>query len=327
MQKGIKLRAYPNSEQREILSQWMGCYRVIWNAKCDQWRYETTYAKKYLPVRNYAAVDASYSQFKNRELTPYLFSVPSEILKDAANCWRDTMRNWMNPQHPQKAPARRKKSADSGSIFLEQRLFHFETDVDSKQLKLFIGTKTRDLGFLKVKYHHFFRTPKSIRIRKKAGVWWVSFSYEEPSLSKVPGDQKTLELFRKETRESLEDKVIGVDRGVAVAAQTDTASYDYSSREKNRLAFHLRSLRRYQKRMARQRRDSKGRGKLKRKVGRSHLKVVNLRNDFCHKTSHKLTTIPGRVICMEQLPVANMTRRPKAKKDPKTGKWEKNGAR
>ena len=105
MLTGIKFRAQPTAEQKLTLSQWMGAARVVWNAKCSQWRYESTYARKYLPVRTYAEIDASYAQFKNKELTPYLFDVPSEILKDAANNWRNTMRDWINPNHPQKGPA------------------------------------------------------------------------------------------------------------------------------------------------------------------------------------------------------------------------------
>ncbi|WP_286397328.1 helix-turn-helix domain-containing protein [Acinetobacter towneri] len=36
MLTGIQLRAYPTNHQKLILSQWMGCARFIWNAKCDE---------------------------------------------------------------------------------------------------------------------------------------------------------------------------------------------------------------------------------------------------------------------------------------------------
>jgi len=106
---GIKMRAYPTEEQKQILSQWMGCARVIWNAKCEEWRYEATYARKYMPIGTYAEVNATYSQYKNAETTPYLSKVPSQVLRNASNLWRDTMRDWMNPKHPQESPAQRKK--------------------------------------------------------------------------------------------------------------------------------------------------------------------------------------------------------------------------
>ena len=123
MLTGIKMRAYPSKEQKIILSQWMGASRVIWNAKCAEWKYKSTYARKYLPIGTYAEIDASYAQFKNKELTPFLYNVPSEILKDAANSWRDTMRNFIDPTHIQKGQAQKKKKDTSGSLFLEKKLF------------------------------------------------------------------------------------------------------------------------------------------------------------------------------------------------------------
>ncbi|MDH1635728.1 helix-turn-helix domain-containing protein [Aeromonas caviae] len=36
MLTGIKLRANPNEAQKQTLSQWMGCARVIWNGKVDE---------------------------------------------------------------------------------------------------------------------------------------------------------------------------------------------------------------------------------------------------------------------------------------------------
>ena len=39
MLQGIRLKANPTENQKVILSQWMGCARVIWNAKCDEIAY------------------------------------------------------------------------------------------------------------------------------------------------------------------------------------------------------------------------------------------------------------------------------------------------
>lgn len=50
MLMGIRLQAKPTEQQKLVLSQWMGCARFIWNAKCDEDRYLTAYARRYLPV-------------------------------------------------------------------------------------------------------------------------------------------------------------------------------------------------------------------------------------------------------------------------------------
>ena len=39
MLTGIKLKAYPTREQKKTLSQWMGCARFIYNAKCAEDKY------------------------------------------------------------------------------------------------------------------------------------------------------------------------------------------------------------------------------------------------------------------------------------------------
>ncbi len=36
---GIKFRCYPTTEQSDILAQWMGCQRFIYNAKVAEERY------------------------------------------------------------------------------------------------------------------------------------------------------------------------------------------------------------------------------------------------------------------------------------------------
>lgn len=332
MLTGIKFQAKPTNEQKILLSQWMGGARVIWNAKCDQWKYESSYAKKYLPTGTYAEVDASYSQFKNKELTPYLFEIPSEILKASANSWRNTMRNWMNPEHIQKGPAKKKRKDSSGSIYLESRLFRFDVDSETKKLKLFIGTKSNPIGYLNFNQHGIFQIPKSIRIRKKAGDWWVSFCYDDSiDEETLSSEQERLNFLRKENVDSLQKMVTGVDRGIAVAAHSDVKSYHFSKEELKKLKLKQIKLKRYQRQMARQKKGSVRRFKVKTKIAKLHGKIANIRDNFCHQVSHDLTKptkkIPVKIVVMENLKISNMTRAPKAKKNVSTGKWDKNGAR
>ena len=94
MLMGIRFQALPTPEQRLTLSQWIGCARVIWNAKCDEHRYYTTFARKYLPVGTYAPVDQKYSQFKDKELSPWLSQCPSQILRNSAVNWYKTYNNF-----------------------------------------------------------------------------------------------------------------------------------------------------------------------------------------------------------------------------------------
>ncbi len=57
MLEGIKLKANPNPSQKLLLSQWMGSAKTIWNAKCDDERYMTRFARKYCAMGTYAPID------------------------------------------------------------------------------------------------------------------------------------------------------------------------------------------------------------------------------------------------------------------------------
>lgn len=326
MLMGIKLRAYPTVEQKTVLSQWMGCSRVIWNAKCEEWKYKSTYARKYLPVGTYADVDATYSQYKDDEITPYLSKVPSQVLRNASNSWRDTMRNWMNPKHPQQGPARRKCKVSEDSVYLTSELYEFRTD-EAGQPRLVIGTKKFPVGELKFTLHRSFQLPKSVRVKKKAGKWYVSFCYDdELHEADCLSERVAIERFKAMTAEDLDQRVEGVDRGVAVACHTDRRLFDLSSEAKTKRIKTERYLKQQQRRLARQQKGSKQREKTKSKVARAHGKLFNVRDNFCHQTSHALTKDAGKLIVMENLSTSRMTRRAKPKRNEVTGKWEKNNA-
>jgi putative transposase len=70
LQSGIRLKTYPTGPQKRTLSQWIGCARVVWNAKCDEHRYLSTFARKHMPLGTYAPLDQSFALFKDAELTP-----------------------------------------------------------------------------------------------------------------------------------------------------------------------------------------------------------------------------------------------------------------
>src|SRR6478609_69429 len=115
MLTGIRLKANPTDHQRLKLSQWMGCARFIWNAKCDENRYYSTYARKYCSIGIHAPIDAKYSHFKDGELSPWLSECPSQILRNSASNWYETYQDFLKGRCGR--PRRKKKTGD-GSIYL-----------------------------------------------------------------------------------------------------------------------------------------------------------------------------------------------------------------
>ena len=321
MLQGIRLKANPTDQQRPILSQWMGCARFIWNAKCDEHYYHRTYAKKYCSIGTYAPVDTKAAQFKSKELSPWLYQCPSQIIRNSATNWYQTYQKHMKGLC---GKPKRKPKTDKGSIYLTRELFRFDVCEDGVT-RLFVGTKTNNIGYLSFKSHRQFNEPKSLYIRKEAGQYFVSFCYDDGS-EEPATDKDNLAWLKGASKEWLEGHVIGVDRGVAVPAHTGQKPYDFTDNQKASMDKRKRYIKKLQRRLSRQNKGSNRRQKTKNRIAKQHKKVANIRQDFCHKTSRKMVDSKAKVIVFEALNTSSMTRKPKAKKD-NNGKFISNKAK
>lgn len=309
MLTGIKLRANPTASQREKLSRWMGCARVIWNAKCDEERYYRTFARKYYPVGTYAPVDQTAAHFKDTELTPWLSECPSQIIRNTAVNWYNTYRKFLKGVcgRPKRHP-----KTDRASIYLTRELFRFDRCADGVT-RLFIGTKTNNIGYLSIKNHAAYNLPNSLYIRKERGQYFVSFCYEDgkPEAASYTDD---LAMLAGADRAWLEENTVGVDRGVAVPVQAGDLALDYLPSQKHHTARAGRYIKRLQRRLARQQKGSNRRNRTRQRLSGYHAQRANIRTDFAHQTSRTLVN-GARVIVFEALKTQRMTRRAKPVQD------------
>jgi len=162
MLQGIKLKANPNNHQKTILSQWMGCARYIWNAKVieDKEQREKLNSKA---TKKYPSVDQTYSKYKNKTSTPWLYQCPSQILRNTVSNWRTTYQNFFKKLCGR---PKLKKKDGRGSVHLTGELFQFQKGKDGIT-RLFIGSKTNNIGYLAIKSHKKYKQPKSLYIKKK----------------------------------------------------------------------------------------------------------------------------------------------------------------
>ena len=91
---------------------------------------------------------------------------------------------------------------------------------------------------------------------------------------------------------------MGIDRGVVRPVQAGSEVFDLTPEQKRNKEGRERYLKRYQRRLSKQRTGSSRRYKTKKKIADCHQKIANIRKDFCHKTSRKIvdkakTTVPG----------------------------------
>ena len=299
----------------------MGVSRAIWNAKIDENEYFYSFGSKFVPVTQWRSskenkhpefgfVDQSYAHFKNRDLTPWMFEVPSQVMRNSATAWFQTQWKFFRGEC---GPPRRKTRGEGDSLRLTRELFRFEKD-SFGNIKLWIGTKRFPIGFLNVKWHRKdFQPPHSICIKVNSyNRWRVSFSYDEGK-----GDDISLEEMQKiwieNLREKSEEKILplieGIDRGVVVPVATSKESFGPTEKEKLRMQEKDLRRKRWQRRLARQEKGSARREKTKKKIAQFFQDQANVRKDFAHKTTQALVHKTGaQIFVLENLSTQNMTR-------------------
>lgn len=324
MLTGAKTHFHPSNYMAEILSQWIGCARVIYNAKCDEDAYLRKYASKYLPVGTYPEINKATSHFKNPELTPWLSACPSQILRNSATIWARAYQRFFKGLGGR---PKRKSKAKGNYIWLTKELFRVRWE--NSMCLLTIGTEANPIGTVRIKWNKSRIPqipPKSIWIRKTAHRWYVSFSYDDGHLIDETSNKDHLKYLKKFSEAELKAMITPVDRGVAKPLHTDNAIYFLTQKEKDKIADRERKLKRYQRKLAHQVKGSNQRKKTIQKISRLHEKTVNVRENFWHQATRSLVD-NSKVVVIENLKLKNMTKRAKAKQCEKTGKWLKNGAR
>jgi putative transposase len=335
MQCGVRFSAKPPSELRQTLAQWMGCQRFIYNAKVSEAKYFQTFQRHALALTGvHPSSDQQYSQFKDRELTPWLYGVPSEILRNGAVRYQSALSRYQ--QRLAGRPTYKKKSSRQ-SVWLTSELFRFEERPDGGH-RLILGKGRKAWGEIPFVAHCPYRTPNSIVISRQGGKWFVSFSYEDGTAE--PNEAEIIAHYAGMGVAELQEKAEAFDRGVAKPfADSVGTVYDFSSEQKANLARLEKRRHHYERQMARCARRSHRHSKKAGHVARLHGQAANIRRDFSHQTSHQLAESDLEVFIGEDLKIKNMVKAPVPKMavNAETGevatakngaiKYQKNGRR
>jgi putative transposase len=321
---GIKSTFTPRKELGEILTQWIGCARVVYTAKCDEDKYLRTFAKKYLPVGTWPEINKSYSQFKT-DLTPWLKVCPSQILRNSATIWYHTYQRFFKGLGGR---PKRKTRVTGDYIWLTSELFRIRWE--GRVAFVEIGTVKNPVGVISVRFSRKrlpSQNPKSIWIRKTNAGWTLSFSYDNGIDVVEPDNKEHLRYLQRFDEPTLAQMITPVDRGVARPVQTDAEEpFQFTDREKAKFRTRDKLVRRFQRQMARQKKGSNRRKVTLKGIGKLKGKDKQVRENFWHQTTRKIVN-HSKVVVIEDLKLKNMTRRPKAKVSSISGQWEKNGAK
>jgi len=200
-----------------------------------------------------------------------------------------------------------------------------------KEHRLIIGTEKFMVGELKFTAHRPYELPNSISISRHNSQWHVSFSYGDAELPKdtllLITEEKLIEYFSGLTEEELEEIANGGDRGVVIpVAMSNGKGYDFTGAEKKSLAEAQRLRKKLQEKLSNQCKGSRRRERTKVRIDKTYAKERNIREDRAHKISHDIVEDTAQVNIFEDLPISNMVRKPKVKRDA-NGEFLKNGAK
>jgi len=339
MQTGRKFRIYPTEDQATTLSQWIGCQRVIRNAKIEEANY-LCWLKgraKFNPgtpdergyerwLREHAEpdpgpdlyFDQTYSQFKT-DLNPWLAEVPCQVLRNGvARAKAAFVRYWEGLGGRPKARCRQSEE----SVLLTRELFQI------KDGQLYIGTVKFPVGKIKWKAHRKFDLPASITvIRNEDGPWYCSFTFEDGEVLPTNEDLLVQHAF------ATVERVNAFDRGVAIPlADSQGHTYGPTPKERKKLLRIDARLQKQQQKLAGQQRGSKRRRKTKAKCNKLRRAKQHITENWRHQTAAAVTrTESGErrqhdVLVFEDLKLANLTRAPKPAPQTPTGTFPPNGA-
>lgn len=242
---------------------------------------------------------------------------------------------WMTAKQRQfkglaKAPRLRRRS-DFNSVLITSELFRFVPDPKPEpgfaphQIEL--GTKAKPIGRIRFRPTGPYKVPKQITLRQCAGRFELGFSFDHEVERVLREPHELAYELNQLNDEELRDRIRGLDRNVRDNAlcRNDGVMHSLSPKVVARIERAKKGLKWYQRRFARSKKGSTNRRKLAVRMARKHEYRRNATHDFAHQASHRAVRGDPLFIVFEALAVVAMTRRPKAKRDPKTGKWLRNG--
>ena len=289
MQKGIKLRAYPNKQQQNLINQTLGCCRFIYN--------------KGLSMRNdafdsgqkigYNQTSAFLTDLKKQDGFAFLKDVDSIALQQSL---RDLDRGFKN--------------------FFEKRARHprFKSKHDHHQSYRTINQgdnirivgkyiKLPKLGYVKIKQSMKAEHINNVTVeRTPTGKYFVVLNVD----------------FEPEHRRNA-GRMVGIDVGIK-EFYSDSNGNTVSNPKY--LEKSQRKLMREQRRLSRKQKGSNNRNKQRIKVARVHEKITYQRNDFLQKQSTMLVS-ENQTICIEDLNVKGMVCNHKLAKSIASASWSK----
>lgn len=279
-----RYRMYPTAQQSVfMLERHCADARYVWNLAVEQFNW----GRSGRPSPGPAARQKQLAEA--RQVFGWLAAGSSPVQQQALRDFDRAVAGFFNGVY--RRPSWRRKHLDEGFCIRDSRV----EIVNGKWAQVFVPK----LGVVKFRLSRSLPAAKlgMTRVTYRAGRWHVSFPAPQPEVAGGPG--------RKE-------RIVGIDRGV----KTTLALSDGTMlRAPVMRRGEQKKLVRLQRQLARCRKGSVRRGKVKARIAKLHAGVADRRKDWVEKATTRIVATYG-VIAVERLATRNMVRAPKPKPDP-----------
>jgi len=283
-----RYRLYPTPAQEAVLRDHCGHARYVWNLAVEQhahWHPGRKGAPGYLEqCRQLTAARAGY---------PWLAAGSQMVQQQALRDFARAMAAFFDPANPAGRPSWRKAGRDEGFRITGRRGRQWEVRRVSRRVGQVWVPKA---GWVRFRWSRAVPAGvKSYRVTMdRAGRWHVAFA-AIPDPVPAPGN----------------GQAVGIDRGVAVSAALSTGELLHAPAL---TAPERTRLRRLERTLARARRGSKRRARVKRAIARLRARETDRRKDWAEKASTRLAR-EFDLLRVEDLQITNMTRSAKGTRE------------
>lgn len=260
---GLRYRLYPNKKQKNLLDQYLGSDRFIWNhfLEFNIKNYKET--KKFVFFYDLSKL---LTKLKQEKEYSWLNDIPAHILQQALKKLSDTLGSFKKLNRG--FPKFKSRKVHCDSFRLSEHKHDFKIKESEGRIKF-----PKGLGLVKVKFHRpIIGTPKSVTVtRDKAGEYYVSIMCEVDNL--IPELVKNIQ------------NAVGVDVGVKTLAVTSNGE-EFKNNKHLRKADKKNKL--HQRRLARKKRDSKNCEKQRKRYAKFRKRTTNRQTDDIRQTASSI---------------------------------------
>ncbi len=274
--KAYRFRLEPTPTVAREMGRVAGCCRFVFNRGLELERERFERKEKHL---GYAALCKELTSWRHAPDTEFLASAPihalQQVLKDLDRAYRNFFEGRAD------LPRFKKKGRHDAFRYPDPKQFA----VDDRHGRV----KLPKLGWVRYRRSRAVSgTPKQLTISREGEHWFVSIQTEQEVAAPVhPANS-----------------AVGLDVGVvkfAALSSGETFAPVSSTRK------YEKKLGREQRALARGEKYSNNWRKQKARIGRLHMKIARIRNDFLHKTSTTISKTHALVV-LEDLSVKSMSR-------------------